>query len=100
MRSTFTRRHLLLGALALSWFGHGKAALRAPKQPLVFLSSELQPLRLAAGDGRIFADIKKLEEAFDAAFREVHMAAADGLAQRWREWCATRQFHPEGGAKR
>ena len=45
MRSRFTRRSLLLAALALPF-----TARSAPK--IVFLSSELQPLVLAAGDNR------------------------------------------------
>ncbi len=45
MRSRFMRRSLLLAALALPF-----TARSAPK--IVFLSSELQPLVLAAGDNR------------------------------------------------
>lgn len=83
MRSGIIRRRLLLGALALPWFGASRAA---PK----VISKECP-----------FPDIREVAAAFDAvSIREVHTAPADGLVERWREWCATRQFHPAGGAKR
>lgn len=79
MRNSVTRRRLVLGALALPWFGVSMAAPKAPIHSLVFLSNEVQPLLFAPGDERV---------------------SVDGLETRWREWCATRQFHPAGGAQR
>jgi hypothetical protein len=79
MRNSVTRRCLLLGALALPWLGVSRAAPKAPIHPLIFLSSEVQPLLFAPGDERV---------------------SVDGLETRWRKWCATRQIHPAGGAKR
>lgn len=78
MRNSVTRRRLLLGALALPCLGVSRAAPKAPIHPMVFLSSELQPLHLAAGDGRIFADIKEV----DAAFEAIHPRGAYG-SRRW-----------------
>lgn len=80
MRNSVTRRRLLLlGALALPWFGVSRAVPKAPIHPLAFLSSEVQPLLFAPGDERV---------------------SVDGLETRWRKWCATRQIRPAGGAKR
>lgn len=79
MRNSPTRRRLLMGVLVFPWLGASKAAPQASIQPQVFLSSELQPLRFAQSDEQV---------------------SLDGLETRWREWCATRQFHPAGGAKR
>jgi hypothetical protein len=79
MRSGIIRRRLLLGALALPWLGVSRAVPKVPIHPLVFLSREVQPLLFAPDDERV---------------------SLDGLETRWREWCATRQFHPAVGAKR
>lgn len=77
MTKLISRRRALLGLLTLPWVGRVEAmpATQASGAgpSLVFLSEELQQLRLAP---------------------------IDGLEARWREWCATRQFHPAGGVKR
>lgn len=74
MRNSVIRRRLLLGALALPWFGVSRAVPKEPIHPLVFLSREVQSLLFAPEDERV---------------------SLDGLETRWRKWCATRQIHPQ-----
>lgn len=80
MSSSISRRCALLGLLTSPWAGRVVAA----------------PAALASGDGQIFPDIKEVDAAYGAvSIREIHPDSSDGLEMRWREWCATRQTHPQ-----